>query len=547
MLMVIGSHSEAWLALAVLVCGAGIFTNKMMQTWSHHYPKVWHDNLWPFHVAVYWNIVQVLICGRLAWLLKGALKTFNVMQFELYSILKVEHILVSLTTSGLLSAIFYVNALWLKSWFVLQGRCLLWSLSAPCQLFVTAKLHTTASARECFNAAVPAHVCMVFGLISFNEEGQPLTISRFDWQQLCYVAAVLCMLTSCKRLYSLPEEPSMRSSRRTSFFMLVVLWCSYPLVNIARSFGQLTAWQEQVLCLTALDVGSKTFFLLSMCTEPLLGLIISAGANLQFVGAVTDTSTVLDQEWVVLKDLLSVRAGTDFLNSVVSSDKQRQALLLAAQVADTQGWNVAAQKVVLSLRLENYQVLSAEVFVSRCFFGRRQMSVVLLEEAPVPDTVDASQINLNLAQQMDVHLSDSTSRALLISMWCTAAVHWGQCHLAPDAYPSVNLGDACLNWLLQMRAQHFDPSRQLQFECLSLQDQWAQTWEYLQSSSEDEKHWPTFFCAVGILSEHLRPWFGKSITIHAPEPFGDFDALGSYSIGSSDSTQSFCTPSANSL
>mmetsp|Transcript_75665 Transcript_75665/g.131112 ORF Transcript_75665/g.131112 Transcript_75665/m.131112 type:complete len:563 (-) Transcript_75665:82-1770(-) len=538
---------EVGVALVVLVCGLADFAKQILTPCPHALPSIWHDTLWPFHVAVFFFLVQVAFCGRIAMMLQGISRVFNIRQREIHFIVQVQHVLVTMAGSGLLSGIFYAIALQQKSWLVLRGRCLLWSISAPCQLLIAAKLHSTAPPHECLAVVIPSHICMVMGLVSFNAEGQLLQVSQFGLRHLCYLIAVLCMLTSLKRLFSLPPEPTMKPSRQTVFHVTVVLWFSYPAANVARSLGLLTAWQEQVLILTALDVASKTFLMLSMFSEPLFALMISVSGNLQFVCATTDETTAVDSRWVLTYDLLTFRAGMDFMNSIVSSDEERRALLLAGQAADKQG-HIVAQKVVLTLQMESDRTLHAECLVSRCIFGRRNLSFVLLEEVSVPTAVQnphtsmtwpqhplvislpSRHSNSNSAKSVRSSATElSTARRQLIITWCRAARKWGQRYLVPDARPTHELLESCLELVQQLHGQRFIFFEHIQLEGLSLNHQWEQLWAHMEVLNGEDEDWHAFASIVDALSHHLWPWFGRSVMIYAREPFSEFHANGSHS------------------
>mmetsp|Transcript_176518 Transcript_176518/g.565967 ORF Transcript_176518/g.565967 Transcript_176518/m.565967 type:complete len:582 (+) Transcript_176518:40-1785(+) len=521
-------------------------------------PEIWDASLWPLHIAAFFFFVQFLLCGRIAIALRSLSTSMSARQRGLVSLHQISRMMIALACSGLLSGSYYGIILGHRSWLMLQGRCLLWAVSASHQLCVSAWLHTCASSHEVVGVIIPASACMVLGFVSYSLQAPShfFALTPVGPSQVCYTVACLCMVTAFKRLFALEKEPRMASSRRTVFRCTVLLWTAYPVVDIMRSMGLITDWQHQIFALTFLDVSSKTFLLLSMFSFPLLHLLVGCMGHLSFVQATTDVSVSVDADWCLLEEALHARAGTDFLTDFVHTDVQRSALLIAARQADEQT-NIMATKVVVTLKMDpdGSRLVDAECMVSRSLFGQRHLALALLQasfadeaaglQCTEPPDISGGACTWVGEQALplpsirspwvDQEQTDFGSpQARQIRHWSMAARMWAHRALAPAARPSAFLEQACLNFLREVLAQRFEVFSSVSRDGSAFQ-QWDQLWGCLEAVGNmpargrdlQGSEVSIFVSVVAVLGVHLWPWLGRSIIIQASQPFNVFHPNGS--------------------
>jgi len=529
-------------------------------------PEIWDASLWPLHIAAFFFFVQFLLCGRIAIALRSLSTSMSARQRGLVSLHQISRMMIALACSGLLSGSYYGIILGHRSWLMLQGRCLLWAVSASHQLCVSAWLHTCASSHEVVGVIIPASACMVLGFVSYSLQAPShfFALTPVGPSQACYAVACLCMVTAFKRLFALEKEPRMASSRRTVFRCTVLLWTAYPVVDIMRSMGLITDWQHQIFALTFLDVSSKTFLLLSMFSSPLFHLLVTCMGNLSFVRASTDVSISVDARWTLLEEALHVHAGTDFLTDLVHTDLQRNALLIAARQADEQG-NIMAAKVVVTLKMDpdGSRLVDAECMVCRSLFGQRHLALALLPDVQASFADEAAGLQNTAPRDMGGSTSRAwvadeaaprargppsvrfeevdqeptdfgTSLAKQVRLWSIAARLWAHQSLAPAARPPAQLEQACLNFLREVLSQRLEVFSSVSREG-SVFQQWDQLWGCLEAvgsmpgSSRDLQVSDVriFMSVIDVLGVHLWPWLGRSIRICSSHPFNTFNSNGS--------------------
>ncbi|CAE7443152.1 unnamed protein product [Symbiodinium microadriaticum] len=141
-----------------------------------------------------------------------------------------------------------------------QGaHMLLWTLLAPQQWVMHARLYTKSSALESAQLLLTTAFVMIFGMAAVQTD-----MSREGgwigphWEvRFWFTLSFLHLLAVLKRAYQLPMEPV--TAKAGMFYLKVkfFFWLSYPAIYILRSFGFVSAWQEEVLLLTFLDLITK--------------------------------------------------------------------------------------------------------------------------------------------------------------------------------------------------------------------------------------------------------------------------------------------------
>lgn len=280
------------------------------------------------------------------------------------------------------------------------GRYFIWTMLAPFEWLPYFHLYTRASTPDIILAMVLTADVMLLGAASILDDCQT---TKAGESAALFVASCLAMAYLFKHASEVGTEPGMERAKRRCLYTFGVVWLIYPLLHLLRYVGLVSPWADQVLLTSLLDVIAKSVLLVSLCSAPLVVLLMSALANLQMVGAAYDLSfTVMGDNWRVCRGTgaltgeLALRShllgsdwnGSSFLDRVAHED-QRLGLVRAASIMDGQN-TVKAQKVAVELLLADGHVSKTECVISRSFLGRRQIGLNIwrtispdaLEEAP---------------------------------------------------------------------------------------------------------------------------------------------------------------------
>eukprot|EP00439_Symbiodinium_sp_Y106_P029153 s3357_g3.t1 len=215
-----------------------------------------------------------------------------------------------------------------------QGaHMLLWTMLAPQQWVMHARLYTKSSHLESAQLLLSTAFVMVFGMAAvqtdMSREGGRIGP---HWEvRFWFTLSFLCLLATLKRAYQLPMEPV--TAKAGMFYLKVkfFFWLGYPAIYVLRSFNIVSAWQEEVLLLTFLDLITKCLSLIASCTGPLFTLFVSTWGHWHVSGGSHDIRVrVRDPSWAVE----SVE-----MDSSPDEGEQRRAVLLSVWLGAMPLWS----------------------------------------------------------------------------------------------------------------------------------------------------------------------------------------------------------------
>ncbi|CAE7318965.1 unnamed protein product [Symbiodinium natans] len=172
-----------------------------------------------------------------------------------------------------------------------QGaHMLLWTLLAPQQWVMHSRLYTKGTVLESTQLLITTALCMVFGLAAVQVDmfGTDAWISPHWEVRMWFMLSATCLLVTLRKASQLPLEPVTAKSGIFYLKVKYVLWLAYPVIYIARSFDFISAWQEEVIFLTFLDVIAKSLSLIASCTGPLFTLFVSTWGHWHVSGGSHD-------------------------------------------------------------------------------------------------------------------------------------------------------------------------------------------------------------------------------------------------------------------
>jgi len=275
-----------------------------------------------------------------------------------------------------------------------QGaHMLLWTMLAPQQWVMHARLYTKSSHLESAQLLLSTAFVMVFGMAAvqtdMSREGGRIGP---HWEvRFWFTLSFLCLLATLKRAYQLPMQPV--TAKAGMFYLKVkfFFWLGYPAIYVLRSFNIVSAWQEEVLLLTFLDLITKCLSLIASCTGPLFTLFVSTWGHWHVSGGSHDIRVrVRDPSWAVEsvemdsspdegEQITGLTAGSsDFLQEAVGTIEERRRLVQIAKQVDAQ-LSFMAHKTPLTVVLAGGIRSKAECYVSRSLWGHRQLAISLVE------------------------------------------------------------------------------------------------------------------------------------------------------------------------
>ncbi|CAJ1400455.1 unnamed protein product [Effrenium voratum] len=273
----------------------------------------------------------------------------------------------------------------------LLGRYWLWAVLAPMQWVSFARLYTTASAGEILSLVITTALVMLLGLASATSRVETDDQVAWRYEGKCYFgAASVLFVLMFWQVFVLPLDPSSATMARKYLRFAALLWVAYPVAHVLRSVGIFSLWQEQIFTYTLLDVAAKGVALMICFCGPIFRIFLSSLGNHQIQSAMVDWKiSVTDPGWEVKKPSTDALAamqshwlggdavGKNFLDWVLDSEESRQAVRAAALALDIES-SFSTHKVAVVLRLRGEQV-QALLFVSRAFWGSRQLAIALLQ------------------------------------------------------------------------------------------------------------------------------------------------------------------------
>ena len=360
---------------------------------------------WPFVVAATIFLMEFLLCFLLLLLLRLMLYFKDPGSGEVLFLSRLREVAEMLAFISFFSGVYYIfqvcrkhdhespmgsGSLFRDTREVREGRhMLLWTLLAPQQWVMHARLYTKASWQEAGNLMISTAFTMVFGLCASQVD-----MTRTDawipphWQvRFYYLTGCSCLLTTYVRAHRFPIEPAIAKTGRFYLNVKYVIWSCYPMIFALRSFGFISPWQEEVLCFTALDLIAKSLSLIASSTGPLFTLFVSTWGHWHVSGGLHDIRvTVSDPNWSVqsvqmdqstgVEQITGLSSGSDFLREAVPHPEDRRRLLQISKQVDRQ-LSFMAQKTMIKVDLADGARVSADCYVSRSLWGSRQLALTL--------------------------------------------------------------------------------------------------------------------------------------------------------------------------
>ncbi|CAJ1354098.1 unnamed protein product [Effrenium voratum] len=264
----------------------------------------------------------------------------------------------------------------------------LWAFLAPQQWVMHARLYTKASVVEAGQLMLITAYTMVFGLMAVQVDMDADSWIRPHLQvRILYTLSTLSMISVFVKASRMPMEPLIAKTGNFYLKVKYVVWSGYPVAYMLRSLGVLSAWQEEVLVYTSLDVVAKSLSLIASSTGPLFTLFLSTWGHWHISGGMHDFRvTVQEPDWGVQsvemdrstekgEQATGLRAGqSNFLRDAVDAEDAQRLQRIAQQV-DTQ-LSFMAQKTPITVKLGNVSV-GAECYVSRSLWGSRQLAITV--------------------------------------------------------------------------------------------------------------------------------------------------------------------------
>lgn len=399
---------------------------------------------WPFLVAATIFLMEFLLCFLLLLLLRLMLYFKDPGSGEVVFLSRLREVAEMLAFISFFSGVFYVFQVSRKydhaspmgggSFFpdtraVREGRhLLLWTLLAPQQWVMHARLYTKASWHEAMDLMLSTAFTMAFGFIAVQVDmTQKDAMISPHWQvRMCYCLSCMCLMTTFVRAHRFPMEPAIAKTGRFYLYVKYVIWSCYPLVFALRSCGIISPWQEEVLCYTALDLISKSLSLIASSTGPLFTLFVSTWGHWHVSGGLHDIRvTVSDPAWSVqsvqmeqlggdAEQITGLSSGSDFLREAINSSEDRRRLQQIAKQVDRQ-LSFMAQKTMLRVSLAGGARAPAECYVSRSLWGSRQLAITLADLPPGETFGKLDDDDTRSPGESHAGISDEESMKTLIS------------------------------------------------------------------------------------------------------------------------------------
>eukprot|EP00931_Biecheleriopsis_adriatica_P036100 TRINITY_DN20804_c0_g1_i6.p1 TRINITY_DN20804_c0_g1~~TRINITY_DN20804_c0_g1_i6.p1 ORF type:complete len:448 (+),score=57.56 TRINITY_DN20804_c0_g1_i6:101-1444(+) len=371
---------------------------------------------WPFVVATAVFCVQFFLCFIALVMLRVIVNFKDPGNAEVHFLGRLREVTCMLTFISAISALYYgvmVAAgssgmiFACKASSIFDGtvayratlRYLLWTFSTPVQWVMFARLYTQADFRNLVSCALPTMACMLFGAASVCldvADREDSFVSPKHKARLFFVTSFLCMLTVFKRVRTLNLEGITAGLGSSYLKAKIMLWCCYPLVHLLRDLRLVSAWQEQVLAYTVLDVMAKSLSLFASCSGSLVTLFLNSIGNLQLEGGSQDIRiTVANPSWIVQDGPSGLSPpgsqqeqlrGRNFLHQVIVGKENQQSLLQITQLVDSQP-KFMAQKLPATVNLAKGEVQEADIYISRSMWGYRQIAIRLVSGSLSEDDV----------------------------------------------------------------------------------------------------------------------------------------------------------------
>ncbi|CAJ1434148.1 unnamed protein product [Effrenium voratum] len=240
-----------------------------------------------------------------------------------------------------------------------------------------ARLYTKASVVEAGQLMLITAYTMVFGLMAVQalelalvdmdadswirphlQARAPLARDDNTLVRILYTLSTLSMISVFVKASRMPMEPLIAARRRRAFGFRGSRSRSRSFPNdsqrrvlSARSLGVLSAWQEEVLVYTSLDVVAKSLSLIASSTGPLFTLFLSTWGHWHISGGMHDFRvTVQEPDWGVQsvemdrstekgEQATGLRAGqSNFLRDAVDAEDAQRLQRIAQQ--ERSGGNV---------------------------------------------------------------------------------------------------------------------------------------------------------------------------------------------------------------
>eukprot|EP00931_Biecheleriopsis_adriatica_P036099 TRINITY_DN20804_c0_g1_i5.p1 TRINITY_DN20804_c0_g1~~TRINITY_DN20804_c0_g1_i5.p1 ORF type:complete len:448 (+),score=45.86 TRINITY_DN20804_c0_g1_i5:101-1444(+) len=362
---------------------------------------------WPFVVATAVFCVQFFLCFIALVMLRVIVNFKDPGNAEVHFLGRLREVTCMLTWISAISALYYGVMVAAGSTGMIRAgkavsmfnksiayrstlRYLLWTFSAPVQWVMFSRLYTQADLGDLVNCALPCMACMLFGAASICADVVHvyLLIRRAGFEaRVFFAASFLCLFAVFKRVRALNLEGITAGLGSSYLQVKIILWCCYPLVHVLRDLRFMSAWQEQVLAYTALDMMTKSLSLFASCSGSLVTLFLNSIGNLQLEGGSQDIRiTVANPSWIVQDGPSGLSPpgsqqeqlrGRNFLQEVIVGTENQQWLLQMAQLVDSQP-KFMAQKLPATVHLAKGEMHEADIYISRSMWGYRQIAIALV-------------------------------------------------------------------------------------------------------------------------------------------------------------------------
>ena len=362
---------------------------------------------WPYLVACTIFLMEFMVCFVLILLLRLMLHFKDPSSGEVLFLTRLREVAQMLAFISSISGVYYAykachadQPLSMGSGSFFEGgqeyrqgaRMLLWTLLAPQQWVMHARLYTKCTVLQSGQLHLSTALCMVFGMAAVQVDMSRTAWISPHWEvRMWFLLAIASFFVTLRRAIQLPLEPVAAKSGMFYLKLKCILWMGYPTIYLARTYGCISAWQEEVLGFTFLDVLTKSLSLIASSTGPLFALFISSWGNWHVSGGSRDIRvTVQDPTWAVIsiemdsssgkgEQITGLTAGeSNFLNEAVESRDRRRLVQIAKDV-DAQV-NFMAHKMPLTVHLAGGIEAQAECYVSRSLWGHRQLAISLEED-----------------------------------------------------------------------------------------------------------------------------------------------------------------------
>lgn len=363
---------------------------------------------WPFRVVSSIFHTQFIVCATVCLFMLPVLRyAREPCRSEVFFLSQMQCVAALIGGVGLLASIEYhrmgqsdEGRVGESSWFAepeprLVDRYIMWAFLAPLEWLPYIWLYTKAGASEIWPIMVQTAIMCLLGCAAIMHDEHAFEDEGWQMQRVTsaflFLVSCLVFVSLLKRVAALPPEPVTKSIQPQCLRFLILMWSAYPVLHILRALGFISAWTDQVLLTSFFDAIAKCVLHMFCWTGPLCQLWVSALGNLQIANSAGDCNLTVDSDsWTlapgsgssasVQEHLLGGdSAGSSLLEHVVHED-QRRAMLRAASHVDKEA-NFIAQKLRVDLRLSGGRAGKAELLIARNLYGRRQISLTLLEEA----------------------------------------------------------------------------------------------------------------------------------------------------------------------